>query len=152
MMDLPVHDDLELVLQATTLTAAAEPTADAAPVTTQLRPAPQPRAAAGAAGGTYQYAQENSVLNLETAYGALKGQMAMSFPFELDAFQKEGIVLMEAGESVFVAAHTSAGAPPARSAICVSWMTVGSSAEPCPRAARTPRGAAEAKRSVASVS
>ncbi|XP_024013505.1 DExH-box ATP-dependent RNA helicase DExH11 isoform X2 [Eutrema salsugineum] len=35
--------------------------------------------------------------------------MAMEFPFELDNFQKEAIHCLEKGESVFVAAHTSAG-------------------------------------------
>ncbi|XP_024026737.1 DExH-box ATP-dependent RNA helicase DExH11 isoform X1 [Morus notabilis] len=35
--------------------------------------------------------------------------MALDFPFELDAFQKEAIYYLEKGESVFVAAHTSAG-------------------------------------------
>ena len=34
---------------------------------------------------------------------------AHEFPFELDVFQKEAIVHLEKGESVFVAAHTSAG-------------------------------------------
>lgn len=35
--------------------------------------------------------------------------MAIQFGFELDKFQKESILLMERGQSVFVAAHTSAG-------------------------------------------
>lgn len=35
--------------------------------------------------------------------------MALEFPFELDTFQKEAIYHLENGESVFVAAHTSAG-------------------------------------------
>lgn len=35
--------------------------------------------------------------------------MAIEFPFELDVFQKEAIIHLEKGESVFVAAHTSAG-------------------------------------------
>ncbi|TYJ42080.1 hypothetical protein E1A91_A03G063400v1 [Gossypium mustelinum] len=35
--------------------------------------------------------------------------MAIEFPFELDTFQKEAIYYLEKGESVFVAAHTSAG-------------------------------------------
>ncbi|KAJ7561237.1 hypothetical protein O6H91_03G020200 [Diphasiastrum complanatum] len=35
--------------------------------------------------------------------------LAMSFPFELDLFQKEAIFHLERNESVFVAAHTSAG-------------------------------------------
>ncbi|KAL8055915.1 hypothetical protein ABFX02_04G086300 [Erythranthe guttata] len=35
--------------------------------------------------------------------------MALDFPFELDPFQKEAIFYLEKGDSVFVAAHTSAG-------------------------------------------
>eukprot|EP00808_Paulinella_micropora_P031003 g78639.t1 len=35
--------------------------------------------------------------------------MAIQFPFQLDAFQKEAILHLERNESVFVAAHTSAG-------------------------------------------
>jgi antiviral helicase SKI2 len=36
-------------------------------------------------------------------------QMAKSWPFELDVFQKEAVYHLENGDSVFVAAHTSAG-------------------------------------------
>lgn len=36
-------------------------------------------------------------------------EMAFDFPFELDKFQKEAIYYLEKGDSVFVAAHTSAG-------------------------------------------
>jgi len=36
-------------------------------------------------------------------------EMAWKFPFELDTFQKEAVLHLERGESVFVAAHTSAG-------------------------------------------
>lgn len=35
--------------------------------------------------------------------------MARAYPFELDTFQKEAIYHLELGESVFIAAHTSAG-------------------------------------------
>ncbi|KDP46561.1 hypothetical protein JCGZ_08533 [Jatropha curcas] len=35
--------------------------------------------------------------------------MALNFSFELDSFQKEAIYYLEKGDSVFVAAHTSAG-------------------------------------------
>ncbi|RLV92392.1 Antiviral helicase SKI2 [Spathaspora sp. JA1] len=35
--------------------------------------------------------------------------MARQFPFELDTFQKEAVFHLEQGDSVFVAAHTSAG-------------------------------------------
>jgi antiviral helicase SKI2 len=33
----------------------------------------------------------------------------MNFPFELDDFQKRAILRLENKESVFIAAHTSAG-------------------------------------------
>lgn len=36
-------------------------------------------------------------------------EMARSWPFELDIFQKEAVYHLESGDSVFVAAHTSAG-------------------------------------------
>lgn len=36
-------------------------------------------------------------------------EMAIQYPFELDTFQKEAVYHLEKGESVFVAAHTSAG-------------------------------------------
>ncbi|KAJ6691869.1 HELICASE SKI2W [Salix purpurea] len=42
-------------------------------------------------------------------FNQLVPDMALSFPFELDAFQKEAIYYLEKGDSVFVAAHTSAG-------------------------------------------
>ena len=35
--------------------------------------------------------------------------MAISYPFELDTFQKQACMHLEKGENVFVAAHTSAG-------------------------------------------
>ncbi|KAG1246338.1 hypothetical protein G6F68_014685 [Rhizopus microsporus] len=36
-------------------------------------------------------------------------EMAMQFPFELDTFQKHAVYHLEMGDSVFIAAHTSAG-------------------------------------------
>ncbi|KAG2205294.1 hypothetical protein INT46_009786, partial [Mucor plumbeus] len=36
-------------------------------------------------------------------------EMAMQFPFELDIFQKQAVYHLEIGDSVFIAAHTSAG-------------------------------------------
>ena len=36
-------------------------------------------------------------------------RMAIRYPFDLDTFQKEAVYHLERGESVFVAAHTSAG-------------------------------------------
>lgn len=102
--ELPVQDDLELVLRASEPPAAAPSAAaaDAAAALPQLRQ-PPPR-------GQYQFAMQNSVANLGAAYEALRPRLAMTWPFELDEFQKEGVVLMECGENVFVAAHTSAGA------------------------------------------
>lgn len=35
--------------------------------------------------------------------------MSLQYPFELDTFQKEAVYHLEQGDSVFVAAHTSAG-------------------------------------------
>jgi superfamily II RNA helicase len=104
--DLPVHDDLELVLRASEMTAAASSSAApaAAPPTPRLRPmdptSPTP------------FAIEGSLADVNAAFDALRPRLAMTWPFELDGFQKEGVVLMEAGESVLVAAHTSAGLSP----------------------------------------
>lgn len=42
-------------------------------------------------------------------FSSLVRDLALEYPFELDAFQKEAIWHIERGESVFVAAHTSAG-------------------------------------------
>ncbi|EPQ26088.1 uncharacterized protein PFL1_06296 [Pseudozyma flocculosa PF-1] len=44
-----------------------------------------------------------------TNFKELVPEMAHSFPFELDTFQKEAVYHLEQGDSVFVAAHTSAG-------------------------------------------
>ncbi len=48
-------------------------------------------------------AESANLLNL------VPGEMAREWPFELDAFQKQAIYHLECGDSVFVAAHTSAG-------------------------------------------
>ncbi|KAI8807822.1 antiviral helicase [Cladochytrium replicatum] len=42
-------------------------------------------------------------------FNQLVPNMAHSFPFELDVFQKRAVYHLEQGDSVFVAAHTSAG-------------------------------------------
>lgn len=39
----------------------------------------------------------------------IRAELVKQFPFELDDFQKHAVVSMERGDSVFVAAHTSAG-------------------------------------------
>lgn len=44
-----------------------------------------------------------------TNFGELVPEMARTWPFELDTFQKEAVYHLESGDSVFVAAHTSAG-------------------------------------------
>jgi antiviral helicase SKI2 len=44
-----------------------------------------------------------------TNFRDLVPEMAREFPFELDTFQKEAVYHLEHGDSVFVAAHTSAG-------------------------------------------
>ena len=55
------------------------------------------------------WAVRGTVKNLESRWKALQPGLAKRYPFELDIFQKEAIIHMEAGHSVFVAAHTSAG-------------------------------------------
>lgn len=45
----------------------------------------------------------------------LRPRLALHFPFELDTFQKEAVLHLEAGRSVFVAAHTRLG-----KSMCVS--------------------------------
>jgi len=42
-------------------------------------------------------------------FNELVPNMAHKYPFELDTFQKEAVYHLEMGDSVFVAAHTSAG-------------------------------------------
>lgn len=42
-------------------------------------------------------------------YETVVPELAFAFPFELDAFQKQAVYHLERGESVFIAAHTSAG-------------------------------------------
>ncbi|KIR81186.1 antiviral helicase SKI2 [Cryptococcus gattii EJB2] len=42
-------------------------------------------------------------------FSELVPEMAKEYPFELDNFQKEAVYRLELGDSVFVAAHTSAG-------------------------------------------
>ncbi|QIW95136.1 hypothetical protein AMS68_000654 [Peltaster fructicola] len=44
-----------------------------------------------------------------TNFYELVPEMARTWPFELDTFQKEAVYHLESGDSVFVAAHTSAG-------------------------------------------
>uniref|UniRef100_A0A0N5AB10 Helicase SKI2W n=1 Tax=Syphacia muris TaxID=451379 RepID=A0A0N5AB10_9BILA len=47
--------------------------------------------------------------NCDPEFENLRSRLAKKYPFELDPFQKQAILCMERGDSVFVAAHTSAG-------------------------------------------
>ncbi|XP_073304580.1 DExH-box ATP-dependent RNA helicase DExH11 isoform X1 [Primulina huaijiensis] len=60
----------------------------------------QPKEAWALSGGSEEIAER---------FHELVPDMALTFPFELDSFQKEAIYYLERGDSVFVAAHTSAG-------------------------------------------
>ncbi|VDM69054.1 unnamed protein product [Strongylus vulgaris] len=57
----------------------------------------------------FAYAKQLDPASCEGEYRALLPNMAKKYPFELDGFQQAAVVCMEKGESVFVAAHTSAG-------------------------------------------
>ncbi|VDO18537.1 unnamed protein product, partial [Heligmosomoides polygyrus] len=57
----------------------------------------------------YAYAKQLDPQSCHAEYKSLLPNMAKKYPFELDAFQQAAVVCMEKGESVFVAAHTSAG-------------------------------------------
>jgi len=51
----------------------------------------------------------NETTEITTPFRELIANPAIEYPFELDSFQKQAIVHMEKGESVFISAHTSAG-------------------------------------------
>lgn len=81
-------------------------------------PAPPPGSLFAAISGTGKsenkgdratWAVRGTVKNLNAQWKALQPGLAKRYPFELDIFQKEAIIHMECGHSVFVAAHTSAG-------------------------------------------
>uniref|UniRef100_A0AC34GNH1 Helicase C-terminal domain-containing protein n=1 Tax=Panagrolaimus sp. ES5 TaxID=591445 RepID=A0AC34GNH1_9BILA len=57
----------------------------------------------------FEYAEMLDIDSNIAEYDKIKDNLARTFPFELDAFQKQAVVAMENGHSVFVAAHTSAG-------------------------------------------
>lgn len=42
-------------------------------------------------------------------FDSLVPEMAIKFPFQLDVFQKRAVYHLENSDSVFIAAHTSAG-------------------------------------------
>lgn len=56
-----------------------------------------------------EWAHVVDVNNELVNFRELVPDMAREYPFELDTFQKEAVYHLELGESVFVAAHTSAG-------------------------------------------
>ncbi|KAL8873947.1 MAG: hypothetical protein Q9174_000666 [Haloplaca sp. 1 TL-2023] len=75
-------------------------------------PALQPHgvlAASTAKRGGKEWAHVIDVKREITNFGELVPEMARIWPFELDTFQKEAVYHLENGDSVFVAAHTSAG-------------------------------------------
>ncbi|VDL70611.1 unnamed protein product [Nippostrongylus brasiliensis] len=57
----------------------------------------------------YAYAKQLDPASYHADYMSILPNMAKKYPFELDGFQQAAVVCMERGESVFVAAHTSAG-------------------------------------------
>ncbi|KAL8735712.1 MAG: hypothetical protein Q9181_002715 [Wetmoreana brouardii] len=75
-------------------------------------PALQPHrllAASTAKRGGKEWAHIIDVKREITNFGDLVPEMARTWPFELDTFQREAVYHLENGDSVFVAAHTSAG-------------------------------------------
>ncbi|KAI8380104.1 NUC185 domain-containing protein [Blakeslea trispora] len=56
-----------------------------------------------------EWAHEINVNEPFDNFYELVPEMAMQFPFELDIFQKQAVYHLEMGDSVFIAAHTSAG-------------------------------------------
>lgn len=65
----------------------------------------------GEKSAVYTHAKNLDVSGSVPEYEALKNsdKMAKEYPFELDPFQQQAVLCMEKGDSVFVAAHTSAG-------------------------------------------
>ncbi|CAB3410787.1 unnamed protein product [Caenorhabditis bovis] len=57
----------------------------------------------------FAYAKEVETLSDFEEYKQLLPTMARKYPFDLDPFQQASVLCMERGESLFVAAHTSAG-------------------------------------------
>ena len=55
------------------------------------------------------YARQVDINHLPDDFDQIVPELAHPFPFPLDAFQLQAVYHLEKGESVFVAAHTSAG-------------------------------------------
>ena len=68
-----------------------------------------PLASSRAKRGGHEWAHMVDVNRDITNFRELVPDMAREWPFELDTFQKEAVYHLENGDSVFVAAHTSAG-------------------------------------------
>lgn len=66
-------------------------------------------AASSAKKGAKQWAHMVDIKKGFHNFRELVPELAKEWPFELDSFQKEAIYRLECGDSVFVAAHTSAG-------------------------------------------
>jgi len=58
---------------------------------------------------SFEWAVTTRIPDISSRFKELIPELALEFPFELDDFQKEAIYHLEKGETVFVAAHTSAG-------------------------------------------
>ncbi|OZC05747.1 DEAD/DEAH box helicase, partial [Onchocerca flexuosa] len=57
----------------------------------------------------YSHAHILNTSNNVADYEILKNNMARQYPFQLDPFQQQAVICLDRGDSVFVAAHTSAG-------------------------------------------
>jgi len=76
---------------------------------TKLEPSSSPKKPGAYGVPQYEWAIQDN-LDLTNFYDLLpKSRFAIDYPFELDDFQKRAILHLERKESVFVAAHTSAG-------------------------------------------
>ncbi|KAI0001768.1 NUC185 domain-containing protein [Russula vinacea] len=75
----------------------------------QLRPVSSGRTAKRSAVQKRDWAHVVDVNKPMRNFRTLVPNLAREYPFELDTFQKEAVYHLELGDSVFVAAHTSAG-------------------------------------------
>ncbi|KAG1774053.1 ATP-dependent RNA helicase [Suillus placidus] len=76
---------------------------------THLRPSTAPRRTRKPNVTKRDWAHVVDINKPMTNFHELVPDMAHKYPFELDTFQKEAVYHLEMGDSVFVAAHTSAG-------------------------------------------
>ncbi|KAL0951772.1 hypothetical protein HGRIS_008443 [Hohenbuehelia grisea] len=76
---------------------------------TQLKPTRKARPSRKANLQKRDWAHVVDINKPMTNFHELVPEMAHKYPFELDTFQKEAVYHLEMGDSVFVAAHTSAG-------------------------------------------